>query len=271
EVQEAYDLMERKEEFGGGGLKLEDELLWGSTWFRRAWKLRIGRSKKYVKLNNGDQVSTSGKRSKKYVKLNNGDQVSTSGKLNDFSEPDTRLTQLRKRRYSRQLIITMTCNTQTTFTTLRTERVIPNIGPSLVPKELSYAGEVENIMKSDKSKGSTLTLLDLYAGCGAILAFVMEHAFLPSCTSSPPPVNNFMNKGEVKEKLKAKRHDLKSLSFVLQRKTKEFTMATKRLKELLEACKSNRDNTKSLQHWLDHEVEVMVNVHEVQHEYEKQG
>ncbi|GKC25382.1 TTG1 protein [Tanacetum coccineum] len=52
------------------------------------------------------------------------------------------------------------------------------IGRSLVPEELSYSGEVENIMKSDKREGSTMTLLDLYAGCEAILAFVMERTFL---------------------------------------------------------------------------------------------
>lgn len=63
-------------------------------------------------------------------------------------------------------------------------------------------------------------------------------------------------------------------------------MATKRLKELLEARKSSgrensvtsnghvangQSNEKSLQRWLDHELEVMVNVHEVRHEYEKQS
>nr|XP_043635441.1 kinesin-like protein KIN-4A [Erigeron canadensis] len=72
---------------------------------------------------------------------------------------------------------------------------------------------------------------------------------------------------------------------VLQRKTEEAAMATKRLKELLEARKSTRDNSvtsngngangqsneKALQRWLDHELEVMVNVHEVRHEYEKQS
>ncbi|GKA34531.1 kinesin-like protein KIN-4A isoform X1 [Tanacetum coccineum] len=118
---------------------------------------------------------------------------------------------------------------------------------------------------------------------------------------------NFKNKDGVEEKSKAKRLDLKSLSFkegqrnayerhklqalnqrqkmVLQRKTEDSAIATKRLKELLEARKSNRDNTmtsngnganvqsneKSLQRWLDHEVEVAVNVHKVRYEYEKQG
>ncbi|XP_016474202.2 kinesin-like protein KIN-4A isoform X5 [Nicotiana tabacum] len=86
------------------------------------------------------------------------------------------------------------------------------------------------------------------------------------------------------------RHKLQALNqrqkMVLQRKTEEAAMATKRLKELLEARKSSgRDNTvtsnshiangqsneKSLQRWLDHELEVMVNVHEVRHEYEKQS
>ena len=62
-------------------------------------------------------------------------------------------------------------------------------------------------------------------------------------------------------------------------------MATKRLKELLEARKpSPRDNSvysnghlqsgqmneKSLQKWLEHELEVMVNVHEVRDEFDKQ-
>ncbi|KAF3446621.1 hypothetical protein FNV43_RR11801 [Rhamnella rubrinervis] len=86
------------------------------------------------------------------------------------------------------------------------------------------------------------------------------------------------------------RHKLQALNqrqkMVLQRKTEEAAMATKRLKELLEARKASaRDNSvvangngtngqsheKSLQRWLDHELEVMVNVHEVRHEYEKQS
>ncbi|KAF2597432.1 hypothetical protein F2Q68_00011918 [Brassica cretica] len=86
------------------------------------------------------------------------------------------------------------------------------------------------------------------------------------------------------------RHKLQALNqrqkMALQRKTEEAAMATKRLKELLEARKSSpRDhsggtngfgtngqtNEKSLQRWLDHELEVMVNVHEVRHEYEKQS
>lgn len=86
------------------------------------------------------------------------------------------------------------------------------------------------------------------------------------------------------------RHKLQALNqrqkMVLQRKTEEAAMATKRLKELLEARKpSARDNTvtangnasgaqmneKSLQKWLEHELEVMVNVHEVRSEYEKQS
>ncbi|GMI91133.1 FRAGILE FIBER 1 [Hibiscus trionum] len=85
------------------------------------------------------------------------------------------------------------------------------------------------------------------------------------------------------------RHKLQALNqrqkMVLQRKTEEAAMATKRLKELLEARKSVRDNSaisngngtngqtneKALQRWLDHELEVMVNVHEVRFEYEKQS
>ncbi|XP_043714272.1 kinesin-like protein KIN-4A isoform X2 [Telopea speciosissima] len=86
------------------------------------------------------------------------------------------------------------------------------------------------------------------------------------------------------------RHKLQALNqrqkMVLQRKTEEAAMVTKRLKELLEARKSSsRDNSvtsngsvpsgqsneKSLQRWLDHELEVMVNVHEVRFEYEKQS
>ncbi|XP_057976157.1 kinesin-like protein KIN-4A isoform X1 [Malania oleifera] len=73
---------------------------------------------------------------------------------------------------------------------------------------------------------------------------------------------------------------------VLQRKTEEAAMATKRLKELLEGRKSSardnhvysnghsptgQSNEKNLQQWLDHELEVMVNVHEVRFEYEKQS
>ncbi|KAK4770986.1 hypothetical protein SAY87_031518 [Trapa incisa] len=86
------------------------------------------------------------------------------------------------------------------------------------------------------------------------------------------------------------RHKLQALNqrqkLVLQRKTEEASMATKRLKELLEARKSNmrdtsvmsngsginaQSNEKSLQKWLDHDLEVMVNVHEVRFEYEKQN
>ncbi|XP_039049950.1 kinesin-like protein KIN-4A isoform X1 [Hibiscus syriacus] len=86
------------------------------------------------------------------------------------------------------------------------------------------------------------------------------------------------------------RHKLQALNqrqkMVLQRKTEEAAMATKRLKELLEARKSSvRDNStiangngtngqtneKALQRWLNHELEVMVNVHEVRFEYEKQS
>ncbi|XP_057973619.1 kinesin-like protein KIN-4A isoform X2 [Malania oleifera] len=86
------------------------------------------------------------------------------------------------------------------------------------------------------------------------------------------------------------RHKLQALNqrqkLVLQRKTEEAAMATKRLKELLEARKSpardnlvtangngsnGQSNEKSLQRWLDHELEVMVNVHEVRSEYEKQS
>ncbi|KDP41698.1 hypothetical protein JCGZ_16105 [Jatropha curcas] len=87
------------------------------------------------------------------------------------------------------------------------------------------------------------------------------------------------------------RHKLQALNqrqkMVLQRKTEEAAMATKRLKELLEARKSSvrdssatipngngtngQSNEKSLQRWLDHELEVMVNVHEVRFEYEKQS
>ncbi|KAL0325531.1 UNVERIFIED_CONTAM: Kinesin-like protein KIN-4A [Sesamum radiatum] len=86
------------------------------------------------------------------------------------------------------------------------------------------------------------------------------------------------------------RHKLQALNqrqkMVLQRKTEEAAMATKRLKELLEARKTSarensvssngngvnaQSNDKSLQRWLDHELEVMVNVHEVRFEYEKQS
>ncbi|XP_038984123.1 kinesin-like protein KIN-4A isoform X2 [Phoenix dactylifera] len=86
------------------------------------------------------------------------------------------------------------------------------------------------------------------------------------------------------------RHKLQALNqrqkMVLQRKTEEAAMATKKLKELLEARKSsardnsvnangnspgNQINEKSLLRWLDHELEVMVHVHEVRAEYEKQS
>ncbi|XP_073223256.1 kinesin-like protein KIN-4A isoform X2 [Cicer arietinum] len=86
------------------------------------------------------------------------------------------------------------------------------------------------------------------------------------------------------------RHKLQALNqrqkMVLQRKTEEAAMATKKLKELLEARKSSsrdtsvtmngsginkQSNEKSLQRWLDHELEVMVKEHEVRFEYEKQS
>ncbi|KAG2642179.1 hypothetical protein PVAP13_2KG259400 [Panicum virgatum] len=86
------------------------------------------------------------------------------------------------------------------------------------------------------------------------------------------------------------RHKLQALNqrqkLVLQRKTEEAAMATKRLKEILEARKSSaRDNStgtngtspgsnmgeRSLQKWLDQELEVMVHVHEVRNAYEKQS
>ncbi|CAL1410691.1 unnamed protein product [Linum trigynum] len=85
------------------------------------------------------------------------------------------------------------------------------------------------------------------------------------------------------------RHKLQAINqrqkMVLQRKTEEAAVATKRLKELLEGRKSSprenglsnghvangQSNEKSLQRWLDHELEVMVNVHEVRFEYEKQS
>ncbi|OIW09457.1 hypothetical protein TanjilG_22731 [Lupinus angustifolius] len=86
------------------------------------------------------------------------------------------------------------------------------------------------------------------------------------------------------------RHKLQALNqrqkMVLHRKTEEAAIATKRLKELLEARKSSsRDNSvtmngsgtngqsneKSLQRLIDHELEVMVKEHEVRFEYEKQS
>ncbi|CAL9760675.1 unnamed protein product [Musa acuminata subsp. burmannicoides] len=74
----------------------------------------------------------------------------------------------------------------------------------------------------------------------------------------------------------------KELLQVLHRKTEEAAMATKKLKELLETQKSSalisnghlpggQLNEKSLHRWLDHELEVMVHVHEVRNEYEKQS
>ncbi|PSR99819.1 Kinesin-like protein [Actinidia chinensis var. chinensis] len=67
---------------------------------------------------------------------------------------------------------------------------------------------------------------------------------------------------------------------VLQRKTEEAAMATKRLKELLESRKaSSRDvgagnangaGLQALMQAIEHELEVMVRVHEVRLEYERQ-
>ncbi|GMP27922.1 hypothetical protein CsSME_00003699 [Camellia sinensis var. sinensis] len=85
-------------------------------------------------------------------------------------------------------------------------------------------------------------------------------------------------------------HKLQALNqrqkMVLQRKTEEVAIATKRLKGLLEVRKASARNNlvyfngqtpnrqsdgKNLQRWLDHELEVMVNVHAVRFEYEKQS
>ncbi|CAA6667527.1 unnamed protein product [Spirodela intermedia] len=68
---------------------------------------------------------------------------------------------------------------------------------------------------------------------------------------------------------------------VLQRKTEEASLATKRLKELLEAKKiSSRENsvngvatgqqTQALMQSIEHELEVILQVHEVRSKYEKQ-
>ncbi|GJS32191.1 kinesin-like protein KIN-4A [Tanacetum coccineum] len=282
EVQEVYDLMERKEEFGGGGLKLEAKKDDGSNKCAPSVRLESVVLDLASHDSSGLQKQKStyhlDKRSKKYVKLNNGDQVSASGKVDTAKKEEvlTSVDYYYDMQYSKP-------------------RVVPNIGPSLVPKELSYAGEVENIMKSDKSEGSTPTLLDLNGLCQEDTAdgntfinpFISpeEETRCKKADDEKSKKPNFKNKDEVEEKSKAKRLDLKSLSFVLQRKTEDSAIATKRLKELLEARKSNRDNTmtsngnganvqsneKSLQRWLDHEVEVAVNVHKVRYEYEKQG
>eukprot|EP00250_Pteridium_aquilinum_P007538 c17227_g1_i1 orf=339-4568(+) len=85
-------------------------------------------------------------------------------------------------------------------------------------------------------------------------------------------------------------HKLQALhqrqKMVLQRKTEEAAVATRRLKELLEARKvSPRENSgygastsngqggqneKHMQSWLDHELDVAVHIHEVRSSYEKQ-
>lgn len=88
-------------------------------------------------------------------------------------------------------------------------------------------------------------------------------------------------------------HKLQALNqrqkMVLQRKTEEAALAMRRLKDLLEARKpSSKENSvpgvspangsgsgvqaneKSLQQWLDHELEVAVHIHEVRNNYEKQ-
>ena len=43
------------------------------------------------------------------------------------------------------------------------------------------------------------------------------------------------------------------------------------LLKLIRKVLNLQNNEKSLQRWLDHELEVMVNVHEVRFEYEKQS
>ncbi|XVE95183.1 hypothetical protein REPUB_Repub02eG0074500 [Reevesia pubescens] len=68
---------------------------------------------------------------------------------------------------------------------------------------------------------------------------------------------------------------------VLQRKTEEAAMATKRLKELLESRKAssreassagngNGHGIQAIMQTIEHELEVMVRVHEVRSEYERQ-
>ncbi|XP_030499226.2 kinesin-like protein KIN-4C isoform X2 [Cannabis sativa] len=64
---------------------------------------------------------------------------------------------------------------------------------------------------------------------------------------------------------------------VLQRKTEEASMATKRLKELLEARKAssrpgsiNGPGVQALMQAIEHELEVTLRVHEVRSEYERQ-
>lgn len=67
---------------------------------------------------------------------------------------------------------------------------------------------------------------------------------------------------------------------VLQRKTEEASLATKRLKELLESRKassrgfgdgnSNGPGIQALMHAIEHELEVTIRVHEVRSEYERQ-
>ncbi|XP_057533119.1 kinesin-like protein KIN-4C [Amaranthus tricolor] len=68
---------------------------------------------------------------------------------------------------------------------------------------------------------------------------------------------------------------------VLQRKTEEASMATKRLKELLESRKAasregfaagiaNGPGAQALMHGIEHELEVTVRVHEVRSQYERQ-
>ncbi|KAJ8773326.1 hypothetical protein K2173_028503 [Erythroxylum novogranatense] len=67
---------------------------------------------------------------------------------------------------------------------------------------------------------------------------------------------------------------------VLQRKTEEAAMATKRLKDLLESRKASRETSsmgsgngpgiQALMQAIEHELEVIVRVHEVRFEYERQ-
>ncbi|THU48274.1 hypothetical protein C4D60_Mb09t24510 [Musa balbisiana] len=67
---------------------------------------------------------------------------------------------------------------------------------------------------------------------------------------------------------------------VLQRKTEEAALATKRLKELLEVKKSSREASatgnangpgiQALVHAIEHELEVTLRVHEVRSEYDRQ-
>ncbi|MQL87255.1 hypothetical protein Taro_019809 [Colocasia esculenta] len=100
-------------------------------------------------------------------------------------------------------------------------------------------------------------------------------------SNSNPPSGGFVHPSSLGLGRLQGRSPSVDLFKVLQRKTEEASLATKRLKELLEAKKvSSRDNSgmgnangpgmQALMQTIEHELEVTLRVHEVRSKYERQ-